>query len=304
MIPVYNEADIIENVIEHLLSQGIQLVILDNGSTDGSFESCSKFLGKGISSLEQLVTHRLEFDLLVSKLYETALQQKPDWVLLSAADEFLESPYRELSLGDAIESEDRKGYNMIRFNNFEFWPTEKDENSHESDVRKRLKYYTFNDDTQFRVWKIYPGITITGTAGHYPVFPGNVRIRIPGTKYILRHYRIRSYQHGLKKVFSERLPRYPPEEREKGRHVHYDAFTREKKFFIIYSGNLNRYNDDGKWVAKKTFDWTWGLKAKSWAKPPATRLAVRLANKVPVAAELWKTLFLKRKPLPTQDEKT
>ena len=303
MIPVYNESDIIESVIEHLLSQGIQLVILDNGSTDGSFESCSKYLGRGVSSLERFATDRLQFDLLLSKLYEMASQQRPDWVLLSAADEFLESPYPQLSLQDAIESENRKGYNMIQFNNFEFWPTEQDQESHETDVRKRLKYYTFNDDLQFRAWKTFPGITVTGTVGHYPVFPDKVKIRIPRTKYILRHYRIRSYEHGLKKVFSERLPRYPPEEQKKGRHVHYSNFRQEKKFFVIYSGNLNRYNEDGKWITKKTFDWTWGLKAKPWAKPPASSLMIRIANKVPLAAKLWRTLFLKRRPLPKQNEK-
>lgn len=304
MIPVYNEVDIIESVIEHLVSQGIELIILDNGSTDGSFEACSKFTGKGVYFVERFATDHFEFNLMIRKLYDMALRHSPDWVLLNAADEFIESPYPERSLKDAIKSEDKKGYNLIQLNNFEFWPTERDHNSHETDVRKRLKYYTFNDDLQFRAWKVFPGITVTGTSGHYPVFPGNVKVRIPRTKYIMRHYRIRSYEHGLKKVFSERLPRYLPEEREKGRHVHYDNFRREQKFFIIHSGNLNRYNDDGRWIAKKTFDWTWGLKGKPWANPPTTRLTVRLASKVPMAAEVWKKLFLKRKPLPEETGRT
>ena len=33
---VYNESDIVGQVIEQLVSQGIELVVLDNGSTDGS----------------------------------------------------------------------------------------------------------------------------------------------------------------------------------------------------------------------------------------------------------------------------
>jgi len=297
MIPVYNESDIIESVVVHLLSQGIQLVILDNGSTDGSFESCSRFLGRGVSSLEQLATDRLDFDLLIAKLYEMALKQRPDWVLLSAADEFLESPYAHLSLQGAIELEDRGGYNMVQFNNFEFWPTEKDENSHESDVRKRLKYYTFNDNLQFRAWKACPGITVTGTVGHYPIFPDKVKVRIPRTKYVLRHYRIRSYQHGLRKVFSERLPRYSSEERRKGRHVHYDNFRQEKQFFIINSENLNKYVEDGKWIAKKTFDWTWGVEGKSWAQPPKSQLSVKIANRLPLVARAWKKTFLKKRTL-------
>ena len=297
MIPVYNESDIIGSVIDHLLSQGIELVILDNGSTDGSYEICERYLSKGVLSLERLITERLEFDLILKKLYETALNHNPDWVLLNAADEFLESPYHGLNLKQAVEADYLRGSNLIQFNNFEFWPTEKDQNSHEQDPKRRMKYYTWNDDLQFRAWKAHPGITVTGTSGHYPIFPTNLKIQIPRTKYIMRHYRIRSYQHGLRKVFTERLPRYKIEEQEKGRHVHYNNFRQDKRFFVISSGNLNKYDDDGKWVTKKTFDWTWGLQAKYWASPPTTRRAVRIANKFPFAVKVWKRLFLKRKHL-------
>ena len=43
MLSVYNDGNIINEVIEHLLSQNLELVVLDNGSTDGSFEICRKF---------------------------------------------------------------------------------------------------------------------------------------------------------------------------------------------------------------------------------------------------------------------
>ena len=47
MIPVYNGGDIIQEVIEHLLSQGLEIVILDNGSTDESrMDSCGRGTGK------------------------------------------------------------------------------------------------------------------------------------------------------------------------------------------------------------------------------------------------------------------
>jgi len=42
MIPVFNEKDMISEVFDHLLSEGIELVVLDNGSTDGSYEICKK----------------------------------------------------------------------------------------------------------------------------------------------------------------------------------------------------------------------------------------------------------------------
>jgi len=303
MIPVYNEADNIAYVIEHLISQGIELVILDNGSTDNSYEICSGYLNKGVLWLQVLQTERYEFDILVQKLYDVAFLFHADWVLVNAADEFLESPYQGLTLKAAIEREDREGYNMIQFNNFEFFPTEKDLGKNELDVRRRLKHYTWNDDLQFRCWKIYPEIKVSMTAGHYPIFPTNVKCKIAKTKYVLRHYRIRSYEHGLKKIFTDRLPRYPPEEKKLGRHVHYDNFKQDPSYFIIHSDNLTEYLDDEKWRVKKTFDWTWGVKGRSWADPPKSHMAIRIAKHVPAAVRLWKAIFLRKKRLsPSQLE--
>jgi glycosyltransferase involved in cell wall biosynthesis len=301
MVPVYNESDIIGRVVGHLVSQGIELVIVDNGSTDGTYEICQERLGRGVLHIERLVSARFEFDLIVQKLYDIALKYIPDWTLLNAADEFLESPYIGLTLKEAIELDDQKGCNLIQFNNFEFWTTEQDDGSSETDIRRRLRYYTWNDDLQFRCWKVYPGIRVVGTAGHYPIFQ-DVNVRIPRTKYVLRHYRIRSYQHGLKKVFSERLPRYLPQEREQGMHIHYDNFRPDKKFFVIHSGNLTRYNDDGKWATKKTFDWTWGVKTKNWARPPIRTLRDLVATRFPFAVRIWKALFFRRRQLPTEPE--
>jgi glycosyltransferase involved in cell wall biosynthesis len=300
MIPVYNEADIIENVVAYLLSQHIQLIIIDNGSTDGSYEICSRYVGKGVLRIRRLVTEKYDFDLLAQALYDAALSFKADWVLLNAADEFLESPYPGCNLKEAIESEAKKGYNLIQFNNFEFWPTEKDEGKSELDVRRRLKHYTWNDDLQFRCWKAAPGIKVTGTQGHYPTFPKEVEVRIPRTKYVLRHYRVRSYEQGMRKVFVDRLPRYPPQEKAAGKHVHYDNFKPDRPHFVICSENLNEYKDDGKWIVRKTFDWTWGVQGKAWAKPPRSRMAIRLANRFPFTARIWKALFLRRKSLRKQ----
>jgi glycosyltransferase involved in cell wall biosynthesis len=297
IIPVYNEADIIGYVIEYLLSQGVELAILDNGSTDNSYEICSRYLNKGVLWLETLSTEQYRFDMLIEKLYNIAVSLHADWVLLNAADEFLEAPYRGVTLKEAIEMEARNGFNLIQFNDFEFFPTEKDLENVEPDVRKRLKHYTWNDDLQFRCWKVCPGVKVTGTAGHYPVFPKNVKHKVVKTKYVLRHYRIRSYEHGLRKVFTDRLPRYLPEEKNVGRHIHYDNFKRDRSCFIIHSDNLMEYKDDHRWVTKKTFDWTWGVQGKAWAHPPKSRLLVRLANRFPLAARMWKAMFLRKKHL-------
>ena len=299
MMPVYNESDVVETIIQHLTSQGIQLAMVDS-STDESYDICKKYVGKGVVSLEHIPMERFDYDFLLDRMYRKALEAGADWVLLNNADEYLESPYPNLTLKGAIESDDSRGYNMIQFNNFEFLPTEKDENSFETDVRKRMKYYTWHDNLHFLAWKAHPGVTVTGTCGHYPVFPENIKVRVARTKYVMRHYRIRSYQHGLRKVFSDRLPRFPEEDRKKGMLVQYDKFGRDKKFFVINSRNLNKYVEDGKWVKRKKFDLTWGLKSIPWAKPPSVSLRDRIAT-LPFYASVCRILLFKQQELPDDE---
>ena len=270
MMPVYNEADIVGQVIEHLASQEIMLVVMDNGSTDGSFEIIKHYVGKGVLSAERMVTEKFEFLLMLRRLYAMAIEQDPDWVLLNGADEFLEAPYRGFTLDRAILIEAERGYNLIQFNEFEFFPTEKDLDSRERDVRRRLRYYSWQDDYQFRCWKVYAGMNVDELAGHEPSFPPGVEVRFSPNKFVIRHYKIRSYEHGLRKIFRDRLPRYAPELRAKGWHIHYDNFGTQRDYFVIDSSKLTRYDEDGNWNLARTFDGSFG----SWNPPSNIRPSV------------------------------
>ena len=68
MLPVFNDEDIIEEVIEHLLSQGINLVVLDNGSTDETYEICKRFVGKGILQLHQYKSDTYDWSIILRML--------------------------------------------------------------------------------------------------------------------------------------------------------------------------------------------------------------------------------------------
>ena len=238
---VRNESDIIEQTLTHLVSQGITLAILDS-STDDSFEICRRIVG-GAGRVVRQLTDSFQWKTVLRKLYEMALEMNPEWVLLTGADEFLESPYPNLALKDAIESEAEKGYNLIQFNNFEFWPTRDDDTS-EKDVRKRMRYYSWQDDFQFRCWRVRPDIKMF--AGHYPLFDNPGPVRVSPTKFVIRHYKIRSYEHGVRKVFDDRLPRFDGIERKEGWHVQYNNFKRDIEYFVKDSRSLTKYEEDGR----------------------------------------------------------
>ena len=252
---VYNEADILEQTIRYMDEQGIPLVIVDEESNDGSLEIERAFLGRGVLAVRTLHPspyHELKTQL--KEAYDLALQNSPDWIVSDDADEFLESPYPNTTLREGIGIVDALGFNLIQFNCFDFCLTEKDFNNTIPDVRRRLKYYTYHDDFYFRAWKHYPGTDLLSQGGHKPIFPDGVEERIPSIKFVMRHYRFRSVQHAMRKVFKERLPRYSPNERAIGWHVHYNNLKPDPNYFIIPSSKLNRYEEDGNWSFEKKID--------------------------------------------------
>lgn len=253
MMHVYNEEEIIECSVEHLISEGLELVVLDNGSTDSTNTILRRYLGKGMLEVSILSSRYFELGTLLPALYSLAEKYRPDWLVLSDADMFLESPYKGLSLREAIEHEAAEGYNVIQFDHFEFWMTEKDQDSSERDVRRRLRYYSWVDDYQYRAWKHYPGTSLEKTGGHVPIFPSHVQMKVSPTKFILRHYKFHSLAHGMRQVFEERIPRYAPHEVRKGWHQVYYHFKKDPAYFIIDSEKLTRYENDGRWNGQRKF---------------------------------------------------
>ena len=254
LMSVYNERDVVEYTTLHMRAQQIPLLVIDNGSNDGSSEILRRHVGEDILELATLDTEFFELGLLLRTLHKMALKYNPKWLLLVDADEFLESPFHSLNLRQAIELEDSRGYNLIQFNNFEFWPTERDKDSTEPDVRRRIRYYSWNDDWQFKCFRYYPGINIDEAGSHLPVFPRGVTVRLAPEKFAMRHYAIRSYEQGLRKVHEERLARYPEHEKKKWGLQKYTKFGREERYFVIDSSKLTRYDDDGRWVLERKFD--------------------------------------------------
>jgi glycosyltransferase involved in cell wall biosynthesis len=254
-VSVYNEADILGQVLAHLHEQGIMFVVLDGGSEDGSVEIAQSFRDKGL--LEHRIVRRNSFTLRedLDCLIEMASVYFPDWILKNDADEFLEPREQGRTLLDAIVAEDQFGSNIIQFDNFEFCLTEMDSGSSEPDIRKRLRFYTWSDDFRYKAWRYYPGATYRESGGHYPLFPRGIKAKVSPRKLVMRHYRFRSPEQAVRRVFKERLPRYSPEERANGWHAHYDHFKEDPQFFVLDSDMLSRYDGDCRWDLTKRFDW-------------------------------------------------
>src|SRR5262249_40063197 len=91
---------------------------------------------------------------------------------------------------------------------------------------------------QIKCWK-NEGIAIdlVSSGGHDVEFEGR---RVFPIRFPLRHYPIRSNEHGRRKVFRERKERFDPEERQLKWHIHYDGFE-EGCDFVRDAATLTRY---------------------------------------------------------------
>jgi len=245
MISVYNDEDVIEEVIQHYIEEGLDLVILDNGSSDKTLEICKKYFAKGVLEIHQYLTQTFlyEQDTLFRILYDMALIHSPAWVILSASDEFLESGIKNLTLKEAIEKTDFEGFNLIQFDRFDFFMTDND-NENEKSIRKKMPYYTYHGDFLYRAWKYYPGIRISHPAvSHYPIFPDNLKYKIYPKKFEMCHYPFRGKQQAKRKI-EERIRGIDYKKTKTGLNMHMENIIKQDFTQKFDHKKLNLYEEE------------------------------------------------------------
>jgi glycosyltransferase involved in cell wall biosynthesis len=249
IISAHNEGDIIYHVVGDLVQQGIEVYLIDHCSTDDTVAEASRWLGNGLIRIESFPDEAgypernrdmyVWTDILKRK-EELASQLGADWYIHHDADEFRESPLPWMSFRSGIMMADFLGFNAIDFALLNFRPI--DNNFIKGDdVRKHLDYFDWGEDfnsLQIKAWKnTGQAINLTTHAGHSVLFPGR---RIFPLKFILRHYPIRSQEHGEEKVLRQRKSRFAREEREMNWHLQYDD-VREGHSFLMRSESLQRF---------------------------------------------------------------
>lgn len=247
MMAVYNEMDILPQNIDWYYRAGFCTVVVDNGSTDGSYEYCRDALSRGkIDRLDRLPTQEFEWMTLLARLYELGQTQQPDWLMLTAPDEFFETATGE-DLRVAIHSDIQAGYNLIKFYNMEFWMTEKD-NPIDRNPLTRMRHYSCYDVDMYRVYPNLDGLDLLSKFGHRPVFPESIPDRPSPRLYVSRHYKLRNIEQASRKV-----RRIRPNRKEPHLHTHYLNF-RDPSDFFVPAERLHRYDFDHRWNFDSVYD--------------------------------------------------
>jgi Glycosyl transferase family 2 len=251
IIAAYNEADIISPLIEHLVGNGVEAYLIDNRSTDDTVGQARRWLGKGLLEIETFPKEvpgdgptGFDWEGILQRKEEIARELDADWYIHNDADEFREPPWPGMSLKDAIRWVDRLGYNCIDFRVLNFRPVDSGfrAGADPKESITRWEEPILHDRVRLNCWKAQTDrVSLAASGGHEVRFPGR---RVFPIRFLLRHYPVRSQEHGERKIFDERKKRFLERERAKGWHVQYDAIPDSGHSFIGDPERLHPYDAD------------------------------------------------------------
>ena len=232
IINVYNEEDIVLETVEHLLTQGVDVYIYDDNSTDKTFELLQK---KYQSDTRVIIKKRSElsqdydWEFLLKHTEEIAQELEYDWFMHYDADEFRYSPWDSVSLQEAVTFIDSLGYNAIDFTvlDFRFLPDIKIESNFEENILAYEFGRREGHFTQIKLWKKQTQkVDLHSSGGHEAIFSNR---KIYPVKFLTKHYPLRNMQQLQKKVFQDRASRIKKEQDEKGWHTQYDLLIGQRE---------------------------------------------------------------------------
>ena len=233
-VTAFNEADIVESTIDHLFGEGLGIYLIDNWSTDGTWELAQSFESR-LVGLERFPPDGpnpyFELRRLLGRVEELAGTIRADWFMHVDADERRKSAWSGVSLRDGFWRVDRRGFNAVDYTVVTFRPVD-DCFRPGADLERHFRHFEFgrNPGDFFRInsWKASVGpVDLAASGGHRVSFDGR---RVFPFNFLFKHYPVRSQDHGERKIFGERRARWSAEERADGWHIQYDSIVPGHRF--------------------------------------------------------------------------
>jgi glycosyltransferase involved in cell wall biosynthesis len=210
-----NEAGYIATALRTLIEQGLEVVLIDHESIDGTREIAESFLGNGLLQIETL-EWRGTYDLtaLLQHQQEVYAAQRHDWFVRIDADEWLH-PNVTVPLAEFLERHVDRRYAIVNFREYVFLPPVGVDMWGEDFRQIATTYYAFEPRQMrlMRAWRRGMAGSFIEGAGH--AFAGVDQGLVLPTDQALRHYVGLSWSHAI----SKRADRsYAPQDLAKGWH--------------------------------------------------------------------------------------
>jgi hypothetical protein len=280
ILSAFNEGDVIKEVVEDLIKEGCEVVVLDNWSTDGTWET--------LRSLQNAISEHLTIERfptkpavesswtdILSRKEEIALSHGGRWIIHTDADELRRSPFPGVDLARAMHAARITGATRLEFTILNFCPVDASPYI-PGNLENAFKYFQFGSHPSYfqqcKAW--FQGserVNLRESGGHRADFANAVDFRY---KFWLKHFPVRSMSHGRIKIHRDRVQRWSKAEQESGWHVHYQEIAQESSF-VWPAEQLHEYHRD-------TFHKNYGLTIM-------TNIAERNKPSVAVQPFLWRT---------------
>jgi glycosyltransferase involved in cell wall biosynthesis len=210
-----NEAGYIDQSLRWFIDDGIEVILIDNGSIDGTREIAERYLGEGLLRIEdEPWTGVYALERILRRKDEIVASVQHDWILHVDADEWLRCRV-DATLPEFLERIVSPRSLVVDFIEYVFLPPVGID-MHGEDVRSMATtYYCFMPSTHrlMRAWRRGTMGSLADGAGHR--FAGAREDVIHPESQVLRHYIGLSWSHAILK----RAGRvYPEHELDRGWH--------------------------------------------------------------------------------------
>lgn len=147
-------------------------------------------------------------------------------------------------LRDGLFHVDKSGFNAVDHTLLNFWPVD-NSFAELGNPEIAFPYFTFGEFEahfrQIKAWKPSSRkVDLVTSGGHTADFEGR---RVYPFNFLTKHYPIRSQEHGERKIFRDRMPRWDKAEKDDGWHIQYDHMT-EGFDFLRRADELMGFDDD------------------------------------------------------------
>jgi len=221
IIACRNEAPYLRYLLPFLAAQDIDVVIIDNESTDDSHRLYREYQNVPIIKVESLAyDNYFSLSQQVYAKHAIASELKHDWIVHHDADEIMQHHDSRQSLRLAVEQADANGYNVMNFDEFVFLPNQ-DESLYNKDYYHLASRYYFFEPRRNRLnraWKSSASPEFENS-GHR-LFGSH--IKLDPTSHVLRHYIVLSQEHAMRKYLDRR---FDHADLEQGMHGNRLTFT-------------------------------------------------------------------------------
>ncbi len=199
ILAVRNERPYLGNCLTHLIDNGLDFILIDNGSTDGTRELLSQppFADHLVDYRTHPYDGAFDWSGLLQARETAAKESGADWVLFVSADEIMHSYVPGETLAEAIARLDAAGAQVIDFNEFVFLPVDHDYVP-DAPGPQPLQHYYFYEPWRPRLMRARRRdleVSHQAQGGH--TFEGD--FRLAGESFALRHYLFRDQAHAAAK---------------------------------------------------------------------------------------------------------